>query len=259
MSEEEKTCFVIQPFEEPYNGRYDRIYKLAIEGAGFIAYRVDEDKGASVITQKIEEEIRNAHICFADISEDNPNVWYEVGFAFACGKQVVIVCDKERREMNKLPFDIKVKRVIPYAAVDNNKHACSGFKQEIAEEIKAKAANVAPVAAAAAAAAVGDDDLTEIEVEVLEEMMYSFSDHGLVSKVPLLFDAEEVAKFIIREQSLHEASFSDEHVNKRTVNLAIHTLVDKRYILYEGEAESIKYSPTKKAIEWYRARQRRGR
>ena len=165
---QKKICFVIQQFTEPYNGRYDRIYKPAIEAAGFVAYRVDEDKGASVITQKIEEEIRNAHICFADISENNPNVWYEVGFAFACGKQTVMVCNKERREMNKLPFDIKVKRVIPYAAVDNHKHACSGFKQEITEEIQAKAANVAPVSAPAEKTGVFQTPIHDDELYVIK-------------------------------------------------------------------------------------------
>jgi hypothetical protein len=34
-------CFVIQPFTDIYNKRFDDLYKPAIEAAGMTAYRVD--------------------------------------------------------------------------------------------------------------------------------------------------------------------------------------------------------------------------
>ncbi|MES2074932.1 MAG: hypothetical protein V4462_04860 [Pseudomonadota bacterium] len=55
--------------------------------------------------------IRNAVVCLADISEDNPNVWYELGYAFSQGKQVVMVCSEGRK---KFPFDIQHRTIIPY-------------------------------------------------------------------------------------------------------------------------------------------------
>ena len=51
-------------------------------------------------------------MCFAEITTDNPNVWYELGFAFACKKDVVMVCSEERT--GKFPFDIQHRQVITY-------------------------------------------------------------------------------------------------------------------------------------------------
>ena len=107
------TCFVIQPFDGgKYDKRYTDTYKPAIEAAGLEAYRVDEDNNVSEIKQAIEDGIRNASICLADITTNNPNVWYELGFAFASKRPVVMTCSEERKE--KYPFDIQSMKIIAY-------------------------------------------------------------------------------------------------------------------------------------------------
>lgn len=108
-------CFVIQPFD---SGKFDKrfldIYKPAIESAGLEAYRVDTDPSVLVPIESIEKGIRQAVICLADITTDNPNVWYELGFAFAASRPVVMVCSEERTS-KKYPFDIQHRSVIPYS------------------------------------------------------------------------------------------------------------------------------------------------
>ena len=110
------TCFVIQPFDSgKYDKRFQDIYKPAIEAAGLEAYRVDRDPGVMVPIEAIEKGIRQAALCLADISADNPNVWYELGFAFASDRPVVMVCSEERPG-RKYPFDIQHRSIIPYMA-----------------------------------------------------------------------------------------------------------------------------------------------
>lgn len=110
------TCFVIQPFDSgKYDKRYQGIYKPAIEAAGLDSYRVDNDAGVLVPIDAIEKGIRQAAICLADITEDNPNVWYELGYAFASGRPVVMVCSDDRPG-KKYPFDIQHRSIIPYMA-----------------------------------------------------------------------------------------------------------------------------------------------
>ena len=41
---------------------------------------------------------------------DNPNVWYELGYAFATDRPVIMVCDDDRD--GRLPFDIQHRAVI---------------------------------------------------------------------------------------------------------------------------------------------------
>lgn len=110
------TCFVIQPFDSgKFDKRYEDIYKPAIEAAGLVAYRVDKDPGVSVPIESIEKGIRQATLCLADITADNPNVWYELGYAFASRRPVVMVCSEERTG-KKYPFDIQHRSIIPYMA-----------------------------------------------------------------------------------------------------------------------------------------------
>lgn len=106
-------CFVIQPFDSgTFDKRYDEIYKPALEIAGLEAYRVDKDPSVTVTIDSIEKRIRTSTICLADITTDNPNVWYELGYAFASSRDVVLVCADSRT--NKYPFDIQHRPVISY-------------------------------------------------------------------------------------------------------------------------------------------------
>ncbi|MCY3682861.1 MAG: hypothetical protein OXH16_15780, partial [Gemmatimonadetes bacterium] len=98
-------CFVIQPFNEAtYEKRYADTFEPAIRDAGVEPYRVDRDPGADILISAIEKGIEKSDVCFAEITSDNPNVWYELGYARSHGKHVTMVCEKSR----KLPFDIQL-------------------------------------------------------------------------------------------------------------------------------------------------------
>jgi hypothetical protein len=100
------TCFVIQPFDD--GGKFDKCYKdifgPAIREAGLEPYRVDNDPGVSVPIDEIENGIRKAVVCLADITLDNPNVWFELGYALASEKPVCMVCSEARTF--RYPFDV---------------------------------------------------------------------------------------------------------------------------------------------------------
>ena len=106
-------CFVIQPFDDggAFDKRYDQVVAPAILAAGFEPYRVDRDSSADNLNEQIEGGIRRADACFADITADNPNVWFEVGFAIALGKPVVLICSSVR---TRYPFDVHHRPVIRY-------------------------------------------------------------------------------------------------------------------------------------------------
>ncbi len=108
-----KTCFVIQPFDgDKFDKRYIDIFSPAIKDAGYNPYRVDYDSSVTIPIENIESKIRDCDFCFAEISTDNPNVWYELGYAFACGKNIIMVCSEER--IGKYPFDIQHRFIIKY-------------------------------------------------------------------------------------------------------------------------------------------------
>lgn len=127
-------CFVIQPFDkDKFDKRYIDIFEPAIAKAGFQAYRIDKDLSVRIPIDEIEKGISESAFCFAEITTDNPNVWYELGYAFACGKDVVMVCSDERQ--GKFPFDIQHRHVITYKTSSTSDF--SSLEETITRKIKA--------------------------------------------------------------------------------------------------------------------------
>lgn len=128
-------CFVIQPFDnDKFDKRFDDVYKPAIINADLEAYRIDRDPSTKIIIDDIEKGIIDSKFCLAEITTDNPNVWYELGFAFACNKDVVIICSDERVD-KKLPFDIQHRHIITYKTGSLSDY--QNLSTKITEKIKA--------------------------------------------------------------------------------------------------------------------------
>lgn len=127
-------CFVIQPFDnDKFDKRFADIFKPAIEKSGLEAYRVDKDLSVRIPIDEIEKNIFESQICFAEITTDNPNVWYELGYAFACDKDVVMICSDERN--NKFPFDIQHRHIITYKT--SSKSDFESLEETITRKINA--------------------------------------------------------------------------------------------------------------------------
>lgn len=119
----EKTCFVIQRFDGgKFDKRYIEIFKKAIEDSSLKPVRADEVLGTRPIIETIESQITSCDAVLAEISENNENVFLELGYALAKNKPCVIICDKEVR--NDLPFDIRHRPIIFY-----DSHSPSSFKR----------------------------------------------------------------------------------------------------------------------------------
>ncbi|HTS57339.1 MAG TPA: hypothetical protein VMH03_07320 [Terriglobales bacterium] len=127
-------CCVFQPFDKgAHDKRYDDIIVPAIKAADLDPYRVDRDDGAVIPIDTLHEEIRSATLCLADISTRNPNVMYELGFAIAAGKDVVIICSSQQAD--KFPFDIQHRGIIQY--LSDSPRDFEKLKNEITHKLKA--------------------------------------------------------------------------------------------------------------------------
>ena len=129
-------CFVIQPFDggQRYDKRYGDIFKPAIEAAGLDPYRVDEDPAAGNLIDEIERRIAESVACVAEITTDNPNVWFELGYAFALKKIAVMVCSDERR--GAFPFDVQHRSIIRYSTDSTSDFTKA--QEKITAQLKAK-------------------------------------------------------------------------------------------------------------------------
>lgn len=109
------TCFVMMPFASPIGDYYAAVYEPAIRKAGLTAVRADAEIFATgKIMEQVWSGIRTAKVLVAELTERNPNVFYELGLAHALQKPVVLISSNE----NDVPFDLKHIRVIYYNMTD---------------------------------------------------------------------------------------------------------------------------------------------
>lgn len=94
--------FVLMPFSPDL----DDIYHLGIHETAKIlncpCERVDEIEFVGSILDKIYNSIVNSKIIIAEVSSTNPNVYYELGYAHALNKPVILIT----KDISSTPFDL---------------------------------------------------------------------------------------------------------------------------------------------------------
>jgi hypothetical protein len=125
-----QTVFVMMPFAP----EYDDVYAIVKDSVATVdeslkPIRLDEIRAAGSITDDMVAEIRQAALCLADVTDANPNVMWEVGFATALGKPVVAISQGS----GKLPFDVKDVRTLSY----NRASLAKTLREPLTEAVKA--------------------------------------------------------------------------------------------------------------------------
>ncbi len=105
-------CFVLMPFDQSFNDIYEFGIKGACSDADVYCERVDEQIFLGSMLDRIYNQISRADLLVADMTGRNPNVFYEVGYAHALGKNVVLLTQKSE----DIPFDLKHFPHIIYGA-----------------------------------------------------------------------------------------------------------------------------------------------
>jgi hypothetical protein len=106
-------CFVVMPFKRNFDDYYKRIYAPAIRAAGLEPRRGDDVFRAGIVMKQLWEQICGAELVLADVTERNPNVFYELGLAHASRKPAILVTQNP----GDVPFDLRHLRRVEYKTV----------------------------------------------------------------------------------------------------------------------------------------------
>jgi hypothetical protein len=104
-------AFVIMQFTEPFNSFFRHVIQPITKKIGLEAFRASDVYKPGIILDDILRDILESEVIIAEITSGNPNVFYELGYAHAIGKQTILLADRASAE---LPFDIRGYRVIFY-------------------------------------------------------------------------------------------------------------------------------------------------
>lgn len=110
-SEAPPRAFVIMPFDREFASAYQDLIEPALSKSGYAVSRADELEHHRSLLRNIVQSIEDASLIVADLTDDNPNVYYELGVAHARNKPVIMMT----RDIERLPFDLKAYKVIPYS------------------------------------------------------------------------------------------------------------------------------------------------
>ena len=108
---EKSSVFIIMPFRTELTDVWQGGIKRASISAGYRPIRIDTINRSSNITEDIVESINKCHVAIVDVTGNNPNVMFELGYALAKGKPCIIIS----QSADFLPFDIRNLRTIVYS------------------------------------------------------------------------------------------------------------------------------------------------
>ncbi len=109
----DKRVFVIMPFAPEFDDVWHGAIERACHESKFVPLRVDEISLSKVITDDMKECIGLAQTVIADITGSNPNVMFELGWAMANGRALVVI--RQAGDEQRVPFDVYGIRRIEYA------------------------------------------------------------------------------------------------------------------------------------------------
>src|SRR3712207_4025663 len=113
-------AFIVMPFgrKKAADGTEvdcDRIYedylRPAVEAAGLRPHRADAERRGGSIHADMFQDLLLAEFVVADLTLDNPNVWYEIGVRHALRASGAVLTYALR---DRLPFDLAGQRMMPY-------------------------------------------------------------------------------------------------------------------------------------------------
>ncbi|HEX4952698.1 MAG TPA: hypothetical protein VF017_04800 [Thermoanaerobaculia bacterium] len=112
-----KKCFVIAPIGEQGSDtrrRSDQVLRHIIRAAlaplGYLATRADEIAEPGLITSQVIQRVAEEDLVVADLTEYNPNVFYELALRHALRKPLIQLIARGAR----IPFDLAGMRTISF-------------------------------------------------------------------------------------------------------------------------------------------------
>jgi len=106
--------FVAMPLDKETKPFQEKGFSSAIMAAGYHPIIMGSFQHDNFINVEIMSQIPNARFAIADLTDNNPNVYFEAGFAMGLGKRVLYTVRSDFRDKKKVSFDLEQMNSIAY-------------------------------------------------------------------------------------------------------------------------------------------------
>ena len=137
-----KEAFIIMQIGDPdLESIYNDVYKPIIKECGLKSIRVDEHNEGGLIKNAIDKYIIEAELIIADLTNERPNCYLEVGYTYGLKKDLNLILtiredhlpssENYNRSGPKIHFDLNDYPIIPWKPND-----IESFRRELKKEIQ---------------------------------------------------------------------------------------------------------------------------
>lgn len=107
-------AFIAMPFDGEFDDHYDFAIAPTVRENGLLCERVDQQNFTGDVIAYMKTRIGSASVVLAEVSNPNPNVFLEIGYAWGRGIPTVLIC---RESSLDIAFDIRGQRIIRYGRI----------------------------------------------------------------------------------------------------------------------------------------------
>jgi hypothetical protein len=112
-SDRREHALVAMPFAEEFDDLFHYGISNAVRSAGLLCERIDQQAFTGEVMSRLKQQIETSRLVVADLTDSNPNVFLEVGYAWGRGVPTVLMA----RKGSELKFDVQGQRCLTYSGI----------------------------------------------------------------------------------------------------------------------------------------------
>jgi|GEM_PF-618213 len=112
-SEGKAHAFVAMPFAKEMDDVFYYGIQQPVRSAGLLCERIDQEAFTGDILDRIKKKIETAAVVIAELSDANPNVYLEVGYAWGKERPTILLV----RSDQELRFDVRGQKCLKYERI----------------------------------------------------------------------------------------------------------------------------------------------
>ncbi|HUB99177.1 MAG TPA: hypothetical protein VMS11_05080 [Solirubrobacterales bacterium] len=127
--EQQDHAFIAMPFAAEFDDVFHYGIAAAVRNSGLLCERIDRGIFTGDILDRVKDKISTATLLVADLTDANPNVYLEVGYAWAKGVPAVLI----KKSDSELMFDVRGERCLDYRSIKELEDSLTAELRQLVE------------------------------------------------------------------------------------------------------------------------------